>query len=183
MDSSQPRAWVRVALLLGAMYFVIGRVFSLPTDHVHAWRLAAWMVSGGVYAAHIWYEHFRLRSAPRLTAMHVAVAVAIGGFALAIAGMMHSHSPASGLRPAWLLALVLWPAFTALPAFLGALVAATLLPRPTDRMEQPTTDDARIESVRLGPDDPLTVHEGAVGRPEVLDEEPVPGPSHTGVAA
>ena len=101
----------------------------MPTQHVHAWRLAAWSISGGVYAAHIWYEHIRLRNAPRLAAAHVALAVAIGAFILAIAGMIHSRSMALGIRPAWLLALLLWPAITALPAFLGALVAGALLSR------------------------------------------------------
>jgi len=104
-------------------------VFALPADHVHAWRLAAWMVSGVAYAAHIGYEHFKLRSSPRSTAVHVAVAVAIGAFALAVAGMIHSLSTASTIRPVWLLALVIWPAVSAVPAFLGALVAGAVLQR------------------------------------------------------
>ena len=117
-----------MALLAGVVYFLIGRV-SLPVDHVRAWRLAAWVVSGGVYAAHVWYEHFRLRNSPRVTALHVALAVAIGAFGLAVAGMIHSLSTASTIRPAWLVALGAWPAITAAPAFLGALVAAGLLTR------------------------------------------------------
>lgn len=129
MDASHRQAWFRAALLLGVVYLFIGRVFSLPADHVREWRLAAWMVSGGAYAVHIWYEHYRLRNSPRLAALHVAVAVAIGAFALAVAGMIHSLSTTAAIRPAWLLALVLWPAFTAAPAFLGALVAGTLLSR------------------------------------------------------
>ena len=129
MVESGRQPWLRAALLLGLVYFLIGRVFAVPTQHVHAWRLVAWGISGGVYATHIWYEHFRLRNSPRLAAAHVALAVAIGAFALAIAGMLHSRSMALGIRPAWLLALVLWPAITALPAFLGALVAGALLSR------------------------------------------------------
>ena len=104
-------------------------VFALPADHVHAWRLAAWMVSGVAYVAHIGYEHFKLRSSPRSTAVHVAVAVAIGAFALAVAGMIHSLSTSSTIRPGWLLALLIWPAVTAVPAFLGALVAGAVLQR------------------------------------------------------
>jgi hypothetical protein len=87
------------------------------------------MVSGVAYAAHIGYEHFKLCSSPRSTAVHVAVAVAIGAFALAAAGMIHSLSTASTIRPVWLLALVIWPAVTAVPAFLGALVAGAVLQR------------------------------------------------------
>jgi hypothetical protein len=129
MDASRRQAWVRAALLLGVAYFLIGRLFAWPTNHVHAWRLAAWIVSGGVYAAHIAYEHFRLRHSPRVTAVHSAVAVTIGAFGLAVAGMIHSLSTTSAIRPAWLLALVLWPAVTAVPAFFGALVAGAVLRR------------------------------------------------------
>lgn len=128
-NASRRPTWVPAAILLGVVYFVVGRLFALPTNNVHAWRLAAWIVSGVVYAAHIGYEHFRLRSSPRLTALHVAVAVAIGAIGLAVAGMIHSLSTASAIRPAWLLALVAWPAITALPAFFVALGVAAMLRR------------------------------------------------------
>lgn len=128
MTAPPGRAWFRAALLLGVGYFVIGKVFSLPADHVQAWRLAAWIVSGIAYAAHIRYEHFTLRNSPRLAALHVAVGVAIGAFALAVAGMIHSLTTTSTIRPAWLLAIVLWPVMTALPAFLGTFVIGSLLP-------------------------------------------------------
>jgi len=129
---SRPQAWIRAALLLGLIYFLIGRLFALPANHAHAWRLAAWMVSAAAYAAHIAYEHFRLRNSARLAALHVAVAVAIGAFLLAVAGMINSLSTASAIRPAWLLALVAWPAITAVPAFLVAIVAGAILPRSAD---------------------------------------------------
>src|ERR671936_2889683 len=108
MDVSR-RAWVRAALLVGVVYFLVGRVFALPANDVRLWRLAAWVVSGGAYAAHIAYEHYRLHSPPRLIASHVALAVAIGAVLLSLAGMIHSLSTASAIRPAWLLALVVWP--------------------------------------------------------------------------
>ncbi len=116
------------------MYFVVGRVFARPTDHVHEWRLAAWVVSGVAYATHIGYEHFRLRTSPGVTALHVALAVAIGAIGLAAAGMIHSLSTASAFRPIWLVALVAWPAITAVPAFLVGLVVAAMLRRvPRER--------------------------------------------------
>ena len=118
-----------MALLAGVTYFVVGRAFALPANHVQAWRLAAWMVSGIVFAAHIGYEHFTLRNSPGVAALHTATAVAIGAIALAIAGMIHSLSVAPTVRPAWLLALVLWPAITGIPAFLAALLAGTVLTR------------------------------------------------------
>jgi hypothetical protein len=135
VNASARQSWFRAALLVGVVYFLIGRLFALPASHVRVWRWAAWVASGGVYAAHIAYERFRLRSSTRAGAWHVAVAVAIGAFALAVAGMVHSLSTAPAIRPAWLVALVAWPAFTAVPAFLGALVAWAVLARVPRRAD------------------------------------------------
>jgi hypothetical protein len=128
-DTPRRRTWVGAALLCGAAYFLIGRLFALPHSHVQAWRLAAWGVSGVVFATQIVHEQFRLRSAPRSTALHAAIGVAIGAFWLAIAGMTNALRTTGTVRPSWFLALVLWPAFTAVPAFLAALVAAVVLAR------------------------------------------------------
>jgi hypothetical protein len=49
--------------------------------------------------------------------------------------MIHSLSAAPGIRPAWLLALVLWPVITAVPAFVGALAAAAVLARFSRRAD------------------------------------------------
>jgi hypothetical protein len=133
MNAQPGQGWIRAAFLVGVGYFVIGKVFSLPAEHVQAWRLAAWAASGVAYAAHIRYEHFTLGNSPRLAALHVAVAVAIGAFLLAVAGMIHSLTTTSTIRPVWLLALVLWPIMTAVPAFLGAFVAGSLLPSRPQR--------------------------------------------------
>jgi len=127
MDAPRRHAWIFAALLLGGVYFLIGRWFPQPANNLQAWRLGAWLVSGVAYAAHIAYEHFRLRNSPRVSALHVAAGVAIGAFGLAVAGMIHSQSAAGASVPRWLLALVLWPAITAVPGFLGALLAVTLL--------------------------------------------------------
>jgi hypothetical protein len=129
VDPSPNRPWVLAALFVGVMYFVIGTVFAWPTEHVRAWRLAAWVASGVAFAAHIGYEHFRLRNVSRLLALHAALAVAIGAVCLAGAGMLQSLSAASAIWSSWLLALVVWPAVTAVPAFVAALVVAALLGR------------------------------------------------------
>ena len=128
MNASR-QAWLRAALLVGVVYFLIGKVFALPANNLRLWRFSAWIVSGGAYAAHIAYEHYRLGNSPRVSASHIALAVAIGAILLAVAGMLHSLSTASAIRPTWLLALVVWPAVTAIPAFLGALVAGAVLAR------------------------------------------------------
>ena len=91
------------------------------------------MVSGIVFAAHIGYEHFTRRNSPGIVALHTSTAVAIGALGLAVAGMIHSLSVAPTIRPAWLLALVLWPAITGIPAFLAALVAGKVLTRLSRR--------------------------------------------------
>ena len=129
MDSSLHQPWIRAALLLGALYLLVGRAFAVPATYVQEWRLAAWMVCGVAFAAHIAYEHFRLRYSPFLVALHAALAVAVGAILLALAGMINSLWTRSPLRPVWLLALVLWPAFTAVPAFFVALAASAILAR------------------------------------------------------
>ena len=121
--------WLRTAILAGLAYFLVGRLFAVPGEHARAWRLAAWVVSGLLYAMHFRFELFRLRNPPRMLALHLAVAVAIGAFALALALLMRSVAVQGSLDPKWLLALVLFPLVTALPAFLVALVAAVALAR------------------------------------------------------
>ena len=125
-------------ILIGILYGMIGIVFALPSNQMRVWRLAAWLLSAGVYAAHIWYEHFTLRNAPRNTALHVGTAVGIGGLALAVAAMIHSlFVPPNYPRSRFLLALVVWPIVTAVPAFLVALVVGAVLARlPTNRLAE-----------------------------------------------
>jgi hypothetical protein len=114
-----------VAILAGVAYLLIGRLFSSAAFATRPWRLAAWGLSGVVFLVHLWFEGFRLRNAPRTAATHVASGVALGAFALAAAAMIRATSDPSEIEPKWLLALVLWPALTAIPAFFVALVAAT----------------------------------------------------------
>jgi hypothetical protein len=136
MDAIGRQSWFGTATVIGVLYGVIGIVFALPSNQVRMWRLAAWVASAAVYATHIAYEHFRLRTSSRSTALHVAVAVAIGGFALAVAATIHSLvAPPNYARSRFALALVVWPVITALPAFLVALAASAVLAHlPTKRL-------------------------------------------------
>ena len=138
MDPLGRQSWFGTATIIGVLYGVIGIVFALPSNQVRMWRLAAWVASAAVYSAHIAYEHFRLRNSSRSTAFHVAIAVGIGAFALAVAATVHSlFVPPNYQRWRFLLALVVWPIITALPAFLVALaVAAVLAYLPTKRLAQ-----------------------------------------------
>ena len=131
------KTWVRAALILGALYALVGIGFALPAYHVKLWRLAAWVVSAIAYAAHVCYERFRLRNSPRSAALHVASAVAFGAFGLAVGANIHSLSlgSTSEHRRLLLLALGLWPVITAMPAFLVALGASWILARASSSAE------------------------------------------------
>ena len=121
--------WVWAALVAGVAYILIGRLFPQPAAHLQAWRLGAWVASAIVFAVHICYERFMVRGPPPSIAIHTATAVAIGALGLAIAGMSHSIATGGEFRPTWIVALVAWPAITAIPAFFVALVASRLLAR------------------------------------------------------
>jgi hypothetical protein len=135
MDASSLKPWFRATILAGVVYFVVGYGSAALDPSVSdrarfVWRLAAWALSAAVFAAHIGYEHFRLGDSPRAIALHSAAAVALGAFLLAAAATVHAAT-ATSHAPFWrfLLALVLWPIITALPAFLVALVAGAVLAR------------------------------------------------------
>ncbi len=132
--------WLRNAILVGALYLAVGAASialagAAASNQMRSfWRLSAFVISGAVFAAHIAYEHFRLRNTARPTAWHASVAVAFGAFALALAANIHDLGSASGYRPRMLIALVAWPLLTAVPAFVVALVVAAGLgvKRPSD---------------------------------------------------
>jgi hypothetical protein len=131
------RPWLRVAILAGVAYLLIGRAFSSPGFATRPWRLGAWTLSLVVFVVHLWIERSRLRIAPRPAAGHVAAGVALGAFALAAAAMIRVTSDPSEVQPKWLLALVLWPAVTAIPAFFVALAAGVVGTRSARAAETP----------------------------------------------
>ena len=136
MDASNRQPWILWALLVGVVYAIVGIVFgalanpSLSHQAVVMWRLAAWLVSAAAFAAHLGYEHFRLRSTPLRAALHVAMAVALGAFLLAVWVIVHGHWGASSHQSRfapW--ALVVFPVVTGAPAFLVGFVAVAVLAR------------------------------------------------------
>jgi hypothetical protein len=70
--------------------------------------------------------------------MHTAFGVAIGGFLLAVAATVHAITVGSNTPLGrYLVALVAWPIFTAVPAFLVALAASWALAHmPVKRVAQ-----------------------------------------------
>src|SRR5438045_9478476 len=123
MSESHRQPWLRAMVILGVVYAFVGIVFAMPASHVKVWRLAAWVVSAVAYGAHICYERYRLRTAPRLAALHVAFAVALGAFGLDVGANIHSLSVGSTNEHRHLLLLALGPlaVITGLPALLVAL--------------------------------------------------------------
>jgi vacuolar-type H+-ATPase subunit I/STV1 len=133
MDASGRRRWLRTAILIGVVYLVVGVAFAAfagwsASNQVRVtWRLAAWVISAAAFAAHVWHERFRLRNPALTTALHTSMAVAAGAFGLAVAANLHAQRAASGNWRLLALALVAWPALTAAPAFVAALVVAAAL--------------------------------------------------------
>lgn len=133
--SDSGRRWLGIAIVVGATYAIVGMASTVlagaVTSHARVvwWRWAAFLVSGLVYVTHIAYERFRLGHGVRSTAWHVAVAVGLGAFGLALAANVRELGLAVPYRPRMALALVAWPALTAVPAFLAALAVAAVLRR------------------------------------------------------
>jgi len=140
MNRLENRRWLRMAMLIAIVYPVVGVAFGALANPSAShgmrigWRLAAWWVCAAAFAAHLGYEHFRLRSSPSRAALHVSGAVALGAFALAVWVNVHAHwGAASPRRPFAPWALVAFPVVTGAPAFVVALVAVTVLARRTRR--------------------------------------------------
>src|SRR5882724_5927831 len=119
-----------IRILIGVLYLAVGIASAALAGAAASnqmrsfWRLSAFGISALVFAAHIAYEHFRLRNTARPTAWHASVGVAFGAFGLALVANIHDLGSVSGYRPRMLIALVAWPLLTAVPAFIVALVVA-----------------------------------------------------------
>ncbi len=130
VNASRKYQSLLAVILFAMVYFVVGVAFPNPpaTNKMQfIWRLAAWLICAVAFAIHIGLEYFRFRNLPGKTALHVAMAVALGAIGLAAAANIHSLSAGTGNRRLLVLALVLWPLITGLPAFVVAFVAASVL--------------------------------------------------------
>ncbi len=134
-DARAGRRWLRAALLCAAAYAVIGLVTAaLASDApssgmARMWRLAAWALSAAVFAAHIRHERIRRAARPTDAALRAAAAVAVGGFVLAAAATARALAAGTGRIVLHVISLAAWPVLLAVPAFLVALLAASLLGR------------------------------------------------------
>jgi len=130
MDVADRNPWIRAALIFGALYFIVN--FSIATfagwftsiAMRATWNRMGFLICAIAFVVQIAYEHFRLHNSPRVTAMHVSAAVALGAFALAVAANIHGLWVGSSQRRSLAFALVAWPLITAVPAFVVALLTA-----------------------------------------------------------
>lgn len=136
--------WLTRVVGASLTYFAAGIIFGAlagaagPTPARTLWRATAFLVSGVVYVAHLAAE-WRSRRV-LASSLHVALAVAIGAFALALSANIHSLFVASSNRLLLRASVLIWPVMTALPAFVVAFAATTLgnrLGRRTDEGAAP----------------------------------------------
>ena len=133
MDASGRQQWVRAVILVGVLYSVIGIVFGAfagwsASDRMRfTWNLLSFLTSAVAFAIHIAYEHFSLSNSPLVTASHTSAAVAVGAVGIAIAANVHELLVASTHRLSLIFAFVAFPAVTAIPAFLVALIVSAVL--------------------------------------------------------
>jgi hypothetical protein len=107
------------------------------------WRFAAWAIGAGVFAAQVRYELLRLRHSTLRAALRASSAVAIGAFGLACAAIVRGQWGDSGHQRSMVLAAVLWPLVTGLPAFLVALAAGVVTRRGMRRPHENSASQAR----------------------------------------
>ena len=120
-------SWLVATALAGLSYGFIGIVFAVPSFHVRAWRLAAWIISGAIFVTHIAYDRYRSHNSRLATALHASAAVALGAFLLAVGATVHAAMvPVHAPYWQYAVAFVMWPLITAVPAFLVALVLGSL---------------------------------------------------------
>ena len=120
------RTSVRAILLGGVAYGVIGVATAELAGRasgfgVAFWRYAAWVLSAVVVVWHLRAAQFRRGLTTFRSAGEVALGAAVGGVLLALGGPVRSHWSAPD-RDRVLLSLVLFPAFMAGAAMIGALV-------------------------------------------------------------
>jgi len=126
-------------IVVGSIYVIVGVASAdlaqsaTSSEMRQAWRLAAWILSLVVFVGHMLYERARPGNTTRSLALHVAAAVAIGGFGLAVVGPARAYWGTERFWRVTILSLVLWPLLLGLPAFLVALAAGSALERWTPR--------------------------------------------------
>ena len=123
------------ALLFGIFYVAVGLISSALSGAAgsrqlsFAWRFGAYVVSAIAFAIHVRHEYVTARSASTTAALHAATGVAFGAFFLAAAALIRAQIVGGPNLAGHVIALVAWPAITAIPSFIVALAATAVLGR------------------------------------------------------
>jgi hypothetical protein len=127
------------ALLFGLVYVAVGLISSALSAAAgsgqlsFAWRFGAYVVSAIAFAIHVRHEYVTAHSASTTAAFHAAIGVALGAFFLAAAALIRAQIVGGPNPVGHVIALVAWPAITAIPAFIVALAATAVLARTQPR--------------------------------------------------
>lgn len=124
-------AALRRVSVTGLAYFVTGEVFIVLAGAVTgpariAFRLAAWLISAAIFAAHVRYEYARMNNPPGATAWRAATAVAFGAFCVALVAYVRSMIASPDRHTSMVATIIAWPLLAGIPAFLVALVATVI---------------------------------------------------------
>ncbi len=120
---------VLVAALAYAIIGVLTAELSASATGVmhQGWRLVAWILSALVFVIHVWLMRLKRNQPVRRSALLAALGAGCGGFLLAAAANVHSAVTHTGRRGLVGLALLVWPLAIFIPAFVVALMLATVM--------------------------------------------------------
>ena len=134
-------------ILFAVVYVVLGIIFTVITSSTISdgmkmlWNWAAFVISIAVFVYNIIYEHYRLLNPPRIVALRVSVAVALGAFLLAAAANILTLFADSDKNNLMIFAFAVWPFITAVPAFLISLAVATILAKKRTKVQTNNDED------------------------------------------
>jgi hypothetical protein len=131
MKQTKNSKYIKLIILFGLIYFVIGILSALITNPMESTgmqavlRLFALALAIAAFAYHISLELFQSTNSKLKAALYAAVAAAFGTFLLAVLANIYNILTAAE-NNSLPLALIVWPAVTGLLAFLGGYIVAMI---------------------------------------------------------
>jgi len=142
MNLSIPeRPWKRV-MLVGLIYFALGIISALvsnplKSEFIQAMiRVSIFFVGLAVYYYSLHLEITRYNGGIKSSALLTSCAVAVGTFLLAAYAIGMEWWETSGVRTSLLIALIVWPAATSVPAFIMSLLLGYVIVRIRKRLSR-----------------------------------------------
>lgn len=136
MNLRLEKSWQRVASN-GLVYFGLGVGSALISNDLESRpvqatvRVGIFLIAFAVFYGHLRIELARSAGKHGPSALIASSALALGTFLLASYAVSMSWWDSSRVPTSLLLALLIWPVATGLPAFLGALVLGRVMVRHT----------------------------------------------------